>query len=142
MGYFEEIGKRIGHVSKSAVKKAAAIADGAGLSMQFNGLERERDRICRDLGAAYFARHGTAPEPELAELCCAAAQKTAEIEALKQRLQRLKNQKLCPACGFTNPRENCYCSKCGSKLPEIFEDGAPEAGAPCGDSASAQDAAD
>ena len=65
MGYFEEIGKRIGHVSKSAVKKAAAIADGAGLSMQINGLERERDRICRDLGAAYFARHGTAPEPEL-----------------------------------------------------------------------------
>ena len=118
MGYFEELGKRIGAASKGAVKKASAFADSTTISVQIGALSRERDRLFREIGAAYFAAYGTCPVPEVTDLCCAAATKTAEIESLRRRLQQLRNKQYCPSCGAEANSQAQFCADCGTALTE------------------------
>lgn len=116
MGYFEELGKKIGAASKGAVKKASAFADSTSINVQINALSRERDRLFREIGAAYFEAYGTSPAPELTDLCCTAATKTAEIESLRRRLRQLRNRKFCPACQTECAAQDQFCASCGTSL--------------------------
>lgn len=116
MGYFEELGKRLSAASKGAVKKASAFADSAAVNVQINALSREREHLFREIGAAYFAAYGTTPAPELTELCCLAATKTAEIESLRRRLQQFRNKRSCTSCGATCSAHDQFCAACGTPI--------------------------
>jgi len=117
MGYFEDLGKRIGAASKGAVKKASAFADSTSINVQIGSLTRERDRLFREIGAIYFSVYGMSPSPELTELCCNAATKTAEIESLRRRLQQIHNKRHGPACGPECDAQAQFCADC-STSPE------------------------
>ncbi|WMJ22393.1 zinc-ribbon domain-containing protein [Paludicola sp. MB14-C6] len=44
----------------------------------------------------------------------------AKLSVLNQKLSDIKNVVICKACGAKNPEANYFCSKCGSRIKNEF----------------------
>ncbi len=73
--------------------KLGEIAYGAVKSGEKN--DEEFDKLVAEIDAAY-----------------------AEINDIQKQVDELRNVVACPSCGAKTSKENFYCPKCGTKLPE------------------------
>lgn len=53
----------------------------------------------------------------------------ANLSDIEKQIDELNNQVACTGCGAKTSKDNCYCPKCGTKLPEpvVTEEPAEEA---------------
>ncbi len=102
----------------AAKSKGSEIAQSAKLSKKAFDLESDVDGLMQSIGKLVYDTHkGLEPsEGELEELLYEVDGKLAELEAVKEEMNGLKNAKTCPICGKTVSRDDSFCKSCGSSL--------------------------
>ena len=110
MAFFDELGAKLTKTGQMAAQKTNDLAETAKLNMRTG----ELNKVIQE----QYARLG-APEEELAEICAAITKANEELESIRLDLQRIRQLKVCPACGAENPSDASFCSKCSAQLPEL-----------------------
>ena len=119
MAFFDELGAKLTKTGQMAAQKTNDLAETAKLNMRTGELNKVIQEKYARLGERYFALRGSAPEEELAEICAAITKANEELESIRLELQRIRQLKVCPACGAENPSDASFCSKCSAALPEL-----------------------
>ena len=119
MAFFDELGAKLTKTGQMTVQKANDLAEVTRLNMRTGELNKVIQEQYARLGERYFALRGSAPEEELAEICAAITKANEELESIRLDLQRIRQLKVCPACGAENPSDASFCSKCSAALPEL-----------------------
>lgn len=119
MAFFDELGAKLTKTGQMAAQKTNDLAETAKLNMRTGELNKVIQEKYARLGERYFALRGSAPEEELAEICAAITKANEELESIRLELQRIRQLKVCPACGAENPSDASFCSKCSAQLPEL-----------------------
>ena len=128
MAFFNDLGAKLSKTGQKTMQKANELADITKLNLRTNELNRSIQDLYAKLGEQYYALHGSQPDAELAELCGSIDTAKGEIEQIKLDIQRIKQIRVCPSCGYENPSDASFCCKCSTALPEIppKEDPKPE----------------
>lgn len=113
------MGAKLTKTGQMAAQKTNDLAETARLNMRTGDLNKVIQEQYAKLGEQYYALHGSAPEEALAEICAAITKANEEIESIRVELQRIKQVKVCPACGAENPSDASFCTKCAAQLPEL-----------------------
>ena len=129
MAFFDDLGAKLSKTGQKTMQKANELADITKLNLRTNELNRSIQDLYAKVGEQYYALHGSQPEAALAELCAGIDSAKAEIDQIKTEIQRIKQIKVCPSCGYENPSEASFCNKCGVALPELAP-AAPKADGP------------
>lgn len=90
MGFFEDLGKKIGSATDTAADKARKLAETSKLKSAISVEERKIDLMYTEIGQKFFEQDKDNPESPAADLCekiknglKEIAQYQAEIEAIK-----------------------------------------------------------
>lgn len=82
-------------------------------------LETKLSKDYEKLGRIYYgsvAEGKDADENELELLTAAIGDKKEQIKLLREKIQKYKYRKLCPACKSPVDKNSVYCNHCGEKL--------------------------
>ena len=119
MAFFDDLGAKLSKTGQKTMQKANELADITKLNMRTNELNRNIQDLYAKVGEQYYALHGTEPEAAVAGLCAEITAAKAEIEQIRVDIQRIKQIKVCPSCGYENPSDASFCCKCSAALPEL-----------------------
>ena len=130
MAFFDDLGAKLSKTGQKTMQKANELADITKLNLRTSELNRSIQDLYAKLGEQYYALHGSQPEAELAELCAGIDSAKGEIDQIKVEIQRIKQIKVCPSCGYENPSDASFCNKCGIPLPELAPKEEPKPAGP------------
>lgn len=118
MPLFEDWGKRLSEVAKSAGKMTRDVAETTRINLQINTRHEEIEKCYLQLGKAYYARQaaGGGSTEAMDALCSQIAGMIAECEDLQRQVDDLKGQRRCPNCGSVQSATSSFCSECGERL--------------------------
>lgn len=119
MDFFDGLGAKLTQTGQKTKKMASTLVDTAKLTTQITDLNKSVQELYAKLGDQYYLLHGGEPEEALGELCAQIKGKLEEAELLKADLQRLKNVRVCPQCGYENTSDANFCAQCSAQLPEL-----------------------
>lgn len=139
---------RIDQILSYLAKAAATAADGVNeavqsagnvvndkysvfkLHLDLNRLQEEQEKVFRDIGRTMFMvktetfdeknDEGEAIDGQQAvdELLDLAVEKQDKIDEAAKKVNDLNGDVVCTECGKVSGPKDCYCSACGTKLPE------------------------
>lgn len=120
--------ERISKITSTAIQAAANGAQASSRNgspsymdrlAQSEGEVREKiDRLCMELGKAYFDLHADDHQTEMEDRLAAIRDAYAEIDQYRQQADEVTARQRCPACGARLPESSMFCNACGTKLPE------------------------
>lgn len=118
MPLFEDLGKRLSEVAKSAGKMTRDVAETTRINLQINTRQEEIEKCYVQLGKAYYARQtaGGGSTEAMDALCGQISEMIAECEDLQKQVDDLKGQRRCPNCGSIQSATSSFCSDCGERL--------------------------
>ena len=100
------------------------------LNMELSRLQTEQEQMFEDIGRTMFMVKTGAFDQKTAEgevidgqdtvdkLLGLAEEKQAEIDDTAKKVSDLSGDAVCPVCSNVCEPKACYCSACGTKLPE------------------------
>ena len=119
MDFFNDIGKRLGTAAKTVQKRTRENVEVGRLKGELRGLADERGKLFRALGESYYENRGNEGVSEKMEAALERLdQLAAQEKDLQAQIDKLSQQKRCPACDSVVPAEARFCPFCGEKLPE------------------------
>ena len=77
------------------------------------------EETLRDAYVQAARLHREQPEEALARLCGEIDTANQELEQIRADVQRIRQIKVCPSCGYENPSDASFCCKCSAALPEL-----------------------
>ena len=112
------VGEAAGVTARCAGKCAGQMLDTAKLNMKIFDLKGDVDRDMQAIGRmVYDAHRGQETDHKaMDDLLADIDEKTAAIEALRERVALLRRSRTCPSCGMTCGQEDKYCRGCGTSL--------------------------
>ena len=119
MAFFDDLGAKLSKTGQKTMQKANDLADITKLNLRTSELNKSIQELYAKVGEQYYALHGEQPEEPLSGLCGEISAVKAEIEAIRGDIQRIKQIRVCPGCGYENPSDASFCNKCGLALPEL-----------------------
>lgn len=104
--------------ARVAGRKAGQLADMAKLNVQLFDLNSERSEVLRQLGQVMYDAHRDLPadEESIPDLLARADELSGKIDALKERIDVLRQSRTCPHCSAVCGREDKFCRICGKPL--------------------------
>lgn len=135
--FFDDfLGKTKG-VADAAGKKTGELVEISKLKLQCVQLNSDIRERYEKLGSAVYSM--VKSDYENPELVNSMVEEITELldklNETSEKIADIKNISICTCCGAKNPPENCYCSKCGSRLTgkeqgfdKEYQDMASEAG--------------
>ena len=125
MAFFDDLSAKLTLAGQKTMRKANELGDTAKLNLRNNELNRANQDLYGKLGMAYFGLRGGDPDPELSELCDAINRNLAEMEHIRQEIQRIKQIRVCKVCGAENPSDARFCASCSAPLYDMTAPAAP-----------------
>lgn len=127
MSLFENLTKKVTETAKVAAKKSGDLVEVTKLNMNIGTEESKIEKVYTDIGKIVFEAYNKGEETsECFKEHCEKIKASQEIiKQMKEKINELKNVKLCSACGTELAAETAFCSKCGAKQ-EIPQPPAPE----------------
>jgi ribosomal protein L40E len=74
------------------------------------------------LGEAYYQKHKDEESCEESEQFFLIREALEEIDNMKEELLKRQGSVACPKCGATMPEYATFCSSCGSRMNDIYEE--------------------
>lgn len=115
---FEDMKKTISSAARTVARKSGKIMETSKITLAISGansdIKEEYEKIGELIYKSY--KNGEASIPDIAAHCELIDAKLEQIEQYREKLGRLKNVKLCPACKAQLSSESTFCAKCGEKL--------------------------
>lgn len=111
-------------VAKTVIDKTNDIVNKTKIKFSINETKGKIDDLYLEMGKKvynYYKATGEVSESML-ESCTVIDALMDEIETMKQQIAELDEDVICTYCGANNKKDDVYCSKCGKKIYEAFED--------------------
>ena len=122
MDFFNKLGDSIVSVTQEAVEKGKGMTDIAKLQYEMKTKEDFCKKQYEEVGRKFYEENkDVIPESyvDLFEEIEAANHKIAEI---KEQIANIKGGSSCPKCGAIVAASASFCSECGTKLGDMFEE--------------------
>ena len=119
MAFFDDLGAKLSKTGQKTMQKANDLADITKLNLRTSELNKSIQEMYAKVGEQYYNLYGGQPEESMAQFCAEISRSKAEIEQIRLEIQRIKQIKVCPSCGYENPSDASFCNKCGLALPEL-----------------------
>lgn len=118
MGFFDELGDSIVKTTKDLGKMAQNTGDITKLTYDKKLKEQELVKLFEKLGKKYYEEHESDESEEIKEIKAA----KLRIQELEDEIMSIKGGKACPKCGALVKTGAMYCSSCGEKINDMFEE--------------------
>ncbi|MGN0978142.1 MAG: zinc-ribbon domain-containing protein [Faecousia sp.] len=92
------------------------------LAALMEGVEQQKNEICRQIGQTYVKLHPVDYEEPFADMMKAMDQANGKLDALALQRQRMNGVITCPNCGNECSSDSRFCNQCGLELPRISMD--------------------
>ncbi len=122
MDFISLVKEKASALTLSAVKTSGAVVETVKSNLAIADKEQEIKNIYTKLGKMMYDAYKASEEPDadsIAEQCVLLDKYFEEIEELKNKLNDIKNVKLCPQCGEKVKADHNFCPKCGKDLEDI-----------------------
>ena len=117
--FFDDLSAKLTKTGQKTMQKANDLADITKLNMRTGELNKAIQELYAKVGEQYYALHREQPEEALASLCGEIDAANQELEQIRADVQRIRQIKVCPSCGYENPSDASFCCKCSAALPEL-----------------------
>ena len=122
MDFFDKLGDTLMTATKEVGQKAKGMSDLAKLQYELKCKEDDLKKEFERLGRKYYQQNkDVVPEEDLESF--------EDIEIIMNRINDLneeilekKGAKACPRCGAKVAENATYCSSCGAKINDMFEE--------------------
>ena len=118
MGIFDDLSGSIANTTRDFGKFAQNASDMTKLQYDKKVKEGELIKLYEKLGKKYYEEHKDENLEEVKEITAV----ILRIKELNDDIMSLKGGKACPKCGALVKDGSKYCSACGEKIYDIFEE--------------------
>lgn len=118
MGFLDNLSDSIVNTTKDIGKMAQNTGDMAKIQYDKKVKEQELTKLYEKLGKKYYDEHKDEDSEEIKEITAA----LLRIQELSNELMEKKGGKACPKCGALVKSGAMYCSECGEKVNDMFEE--------------------
>lgn len=122
MDFFDKLGESLAEVGRDVGQKAKEVSEVAKLKLDIRSKEDYVEKQFAALGRAYFEKNKDVEGAEDAEQFFLIREAQAEIERMKAEVLRIQGAEECVQCGAKMPENATFCSNCGAKLNDIYEE--------------------
>jgi len=121
MSIFENFSKKITETAKAAAKKSGDIVEITKLNMSIGAEEDKIKRTYMEIGKTIYERFckGEGVPEGLEDFCEKIRGYENNISEMKEKINVLKNIKICPSCNAELELDTNYCPKCGMKQEKV-----------------------
>ena len=118
MGFFDELGDEIVNTTKDIGKMAQNAGDITKLQYEKKVKEQELSKLYEKLGKKYYEDHKEEDNEDFTEIkdCLTV------LKEINDSIVERRGGKSCPKCGNIVKNGDMYCSSCGEKVNDIFEE--------------------
>ena len=118
MGLLDNLSDSIRSTTQDLGKKAQNATDMTKLQYDKKVKEGELIKLYEKLGRKYYEEHTTEDSEDIKEITAV----KLRLEEINSNIMTLKGGKACPKCGALVKNGSMYCSACGEKIEDIFEE--------------------
>jgi len=122
MDFFDKIGETLVSAGKDVKEKAKDVSEVAKLKIDIRSKEEFVEKQYAALGKSYYEKHKEDSECEEAEQFFLIGEALEEIGRMKAEVLKIQGAAECPKCGAKMPDAATFCSSCGTKLDDMFEE--------------------
>lgn len=119
MDFMNIVREKAAALAQGAVKTSNAVVETVKSNLAIADKEAETTKIFRQLGTLMYDAYKGGSEVDadaVAEKCAALDEYFSEIEALKDKVNEIKNAKVCPKCNAKVKADFKFCPVCGEKM--------------------------
>lgn len=116
--FFEKAKVSATHAADSASRKAGVMMKSTKLNLQIFDINTEIEILYKEIGkAVYHAHTGKEIDQQAIDVKLKLIdEKLEKIAAIREQLNIVKENVLCPNCGKACAREDVFCRNCGAHL--------------------------
>ena len=118
MSFLDELSDSIVSTTKDLGKMAQNAGDLTKLQYDKKVKENELSKLYEKLGKKYYEAHKDEDDDDIKEITAA----VLRIKEISEDIMQKKGGKACPRCGALVKTGSMYCSACGEKVDDIFEE--------------------
>jgi ribosomal protein L40E len=122
MEFFDKIGEAVISAGKDVGQKARDVSGVAKLKLDIKSKQDYVQKQYAILGETYYQNHKDEEDSEYTEQFYLIKEALEEVERMKAEVLRMQGASACPKCGATMPEGAVFCSSCGTKLNDIYEE--------------------
>lgn len=122
MDFFNKLGDTIVSATQGVSEKAKGMTDIAKLQYEMKTKEEFLNKKYQEIGKMFYQTNKEAFPDEYTELFDEVEATVGKIGELKDKIATLKGGKTCPKCGAMVGNVAAFCSECGAKMEDIFEE--------------------
>jgi ribosomal protein L40E len=122
MDFFDKIGEAVVSAGKDVGQKARDVSGVAKLKLDIKSKQDYVQKQYAILGESYYQKHKDEEGSEDAEQFYLIKEALEEIERMKAEVLRLQGASACPKCGAAMPEDAIFCSNCGTKMDDMYEE--------------------
>ena len=122
MGFLDGLTESLTTAGKDVTQKAKDMSEIAKLKMDIKAKEDYVTRQYALLGEAYFNKHKDEEGIEEAEQFFLIKEALEEMARMREEVLKIQGAAECPQCGNKMPEAATFCSNCGTKLNDMFEE--------------------
>ncbi len=118
MALFDNLGKKLGDVAQNAAKKSSEMVEITKINMSIKSEEDSINKIYNEIGKHCFGKfeNGNESDSAIIEFCEKIKNHKANINGYEEKINEIKNIRICEDCGNEIIRTSTFCSKCGAKI--------------------------
>jgi rRNA maturation endonuclease Nob1 len=118
MGFLDTMKDKLGDAAKTAVQKSNELVEITKLKLAVSDAETKVTQIYKEMGEMVYAAFKSDDDigEAIGQKCAEIDGKKAEIEELKQKINGLRDVKICPACNAAVDSASAFCASCGAKV--------------------------
>ena len=118
MGLLDDLSESITNTTRDIGKFAQNAGDMTKLQYDKKVKEAELSKLYEKLGKKYYEEHKDEDLEEVKEINAV----TLRLKEISDDIMSLKGGKACPKCGALVKTGSMYCSACGTKIEDMFEE--------------------
>ena len=122
MNIFEKLENALTEAGRDVSQKAKEVSAIAKLKLDIKSKEDYVQKQYITLGSNYYNLHKDEENSEDAEMFYLIGEALEEIARMKEEVLRLQGAVECPDCGTKMAAEAAFCSNCGKKMNDIYEE--------------------
>lgn len=122
MSVLDDVKDSLFTAGKEVSQKAKEASEIAKLKLDIKAKEDFVNKHYQELGRIFYETYQEEENSEHAEEFTVIREALEEMNRMQSEILRIQGAKECPACGTKMPENTAFCSKCGAKLDDMFED--------------------
>ena len=122
MNIFEKLEEALTEAGRDVSQKAKDVTEIAKLKLDIKSKEDYVQKQYVALGLNYYNNHKDDENSEEAEMFYLIGEALEEIARMKEEVLRIQGATECPSCGTKVQLGAAFCSRCGNKMHNIYEE--------------------